>query len=171
MERTITKVTVTYDDGSNTTLEGYRGYTTADYQASIIHNTRYGMYMDKEEERYETLIDHLNMGVGTPNDTSFFLDQTGGGMTHAGWYHGEVDDPDKFAWVAIDDNNEGIMIGAYVGEDLCDDVYSHVLWPGTERNVEDLGAYEVSLVVEHARAAVAAVAAHLAATQARKAGE
>lgn len=108
----------------------------------------------REEFRYEQILKRLNMFVPTPNGQPWTLDHTGGGMTHAAWYGDEA----KPAWVAIDDNDDGITIGGYVDEGLSEMVYVETVY-GTD-NIQDADLDTQMAIVEHAKEAIAAVTAH-----------
>ena len=113
----------------------------------------FATYLDREAARYADLLNALNDGVPVPNG-KWILDQTGGGMTHAAWY-GTADKP---AWVAIDDNDQYITIGAYVGDEVNEMVYDETLY--TDSAVENLTSDEAAQILVYTDQALHAVLAY-----------
>ena len=154
-----TKMSIEYPDGSGETWLPDGGWKKNEpTQAEKFHD-----FIDKEAIRYANLLAALNdsqRGVKTLDGKPFVLEHSGGGMTHAGWYMADPDDPSgpALASVLIDDNQEGIMTGAYVGEEqVMPYLDTYVL----ARTVEGLSGMNLHEVVLRAQIAMRKVDEYL----------
>ena len=142
----VEKMTIQYDDGTGETWHQDGGWA---HDPNPIH-----AILKAEAERYQPLIVALNWGAPLWGPAEWEFETSGGGLTHAtaSW----VDtNGDRSAWIAIDDNNGDVMIGAYWGPEIEDMVFEAHLVEG--ERIESFGPARRGLIAAKASMAVAAI--------------
>jgi hypothetical protein len=139
------RMTIEYDNDAEETWTPETGWVETRPKNQIQD------YWAREADKYLPSINHLNaVAPVTWPGGEWGFETSGGGLCHASVYWVDANGNTR-AWIAIDDNDGRIMIGAYWGEDIEDMVYEGYV----ETTIKDMVEYGFfSQIARHAQAAM-----------------